>query len=455
MEFSKKKLLSLFKQNLNEMPMDFDTPDRPHTDVTNKLGSEETPLKKIPLPKTGREPQTNFQELLASERYKQVVDRVRHLAGLNIPLRPMSQEDAMVSPLMRSMMQAFQNTVRIEAAHKEQLAQLAIEIVIKEMGISRDQFQWDVQIVGRGEIPTDDFNKGEDMNEPQMPEVNIDTEEEMMTNVEQLDLERAKRRFINNIIQGASKRGHYMYQLVPERIRQITGSDTLINDYGILMSINDTLYWQLADQTMGALQGSVGGSEDVDGETEPPTIKVRAVNFPICVHEVIKGIMEVMAIHGQPEDQDMFREVQQSEDTLEKEMWDLRLGPAIWDRLRAQFPEHIITEEDKLMIQNLLLIEIFKLPAKKFLTLMKEVISSSDRGRNFITQIVTSIEQRLRDEENEEVLGQFNNDLDELTDETDEGSLDDFLSQMGIHTKKEDDENDDDDDGGQFVPVRR
>ena len=356
MEFSKKKLLSLFKQNLNEMPMDFDTPDRPHTDVTNKLGSEETPLKKIPLPKTGREPQTNFQELLASERYKQVVDRVRHLAGLNIPLRPMSQEDAMVSPLMRSMMQAFQNTVRIEAAHKEQLAQLAIEIVIKEMGISRDQFQWDVQIVGRGEIPTDDFNKGEDMNEPQMPEVNIDTEEEMMTNVEQLDLERAKRRFINNIIQGASKRGHYMYQLVPERIRQITGSDTLINDYGILMSINDTLYWQLADQTMGALQGSVGGSEDVDGETEPPTIKVRAVNFPICVHEVIKGIMEVMAIHGQPEDQDMFREVQQSEDTLEKEMWDLRLGPAIWDRLRAQFPEHIITEEDKLMIQNLLLI---------------------------------------------------------------------------------------------------
>ena len=86
---------------------------------------------------------------------------------------------------------------------------------------------------------------------------------------------------------------------------------------------------------------------------------------------------------------------------------------------------------------------------------MKEVISSSDRGRNFITQIVTSIEQRLRDEENEEVLGQFNNDLDELTDETDEGSLDDFLSQMGIHTKKEDDENDDDDDGGQFVPVRR
>lgn len=437
MEFSKKKLLSLIKQkNLNEMAMDFDTPDRPHTDITNKLGSEETPFKKVPLPKTGNEPQNNFQELLASERYRQVVEKVRHLAGLNTPLRPMSQEAALRSPLMMSMMQAYENIIRIESAHKEQLAQLAIEIVIKEMGIEYDQFQWDVKIVGMGEINTDDFNQGEDLNEPQMPEVNIETEEQMMTDAEQLNLEKAKRRFINSIMQGSSKRGHYMYQLVPERIREITGSETLINDYGILMSINDTLYWQLADQTMQAMQGSVGGKEDVDGETEPPTITVRAINFPICVHEVIKGIMEVMAIQGQPEDQDMFREVQQSEDTLEKEMWDLRLGPAIWDRLRKQFPDRIITDEDKVKIQYLLLIEIFKLPAKKFLIFMKEVISGSDRGKNLVGQLVTSIEEMLRDQEYQETMDIFNNDLDQIDDDTDEGDLGDWLNGLGIDLPK-------------------
>ena len=63
MELSKKKLLSLIKENINEMAMDFDTQDRPNSDLQNKLQQGDTPLTKVPLPKTGEEPNKNFQEL--------------------------------------------------------------------------------------------------------------------------------------------------------------------------------------------------------------------------------------------------------------------------------------------------------------------------------------------------------------------------------------------------------
>ena len=79
---TKQKLLGIIKENLNEMPMDFDTQDRPSTDITNKLATGDTPLKKVPLPQTGEEPNKNFQELLASERYRQVVQRVRQYTGV-------------------------------------------------------------------------------------------------------------------------------------------------------------------------------------------------------------------------------------------------------------------------------------------------------------------------------------------------------------------------------------
>jgi hypothetical protein len=440
MKFSKKKLLSLIESKIDEMAMDFDTPDRPSTDLSTKLGTGETPFKKIPLPKTGREegqPAQNFQELLGSERYTQVIQKMRQYTGVQTTLT--GEEN--IGPLTQMMMLAHNNIVRIESAHKRELEKLAVELVIREMGIPEDAFQWDVKIVGLGEISLDNFNmeNQEQQQEPQIPEVNIDVEEDLMTDLEQLDLEKAKRRVINSIIQGSSKRGHYMYHLVPEKLRDITGSDTLLNDYGVLMSVNDTLYWQLSDDTMQMMMsqpGGHGGQEEVDRNTDPPTIKVRAVNFPICVHECIKGVMEVFGVQGQPEDSDMFEKVMESEDTLEKELWDLRLGPAIWDRLRSQFPEEILYDDTKVELQNYLLVEIFKLPAKKFLVLCKEVISGSENGKRLLSELVDNIVKRLN---NEEISELFDEDLDELTDSTDDDDLGDFLGSLGIGLSDDED----------------
>ena len=443
MEFRKKDLLSLLKEDITEMPMDFDTPDRPYQGIQTKLSQGDTPLKKVPLPQTGDEPNKNYQELLASERYRQVIAKVREYTGVQTPIR--GEEGVM--PLAQMMMSAHNEIVNTERNHREALENLAIELVKKEMSIPDDALQFDAKIVGLGEIDTENFNRENNQEEENMGEVEV--EEDLADDLATMNLEKAKRRLINNMIQGASKKGHYMYHYVAEKIREITGSETLLNQYGILMSINDTLYWQLSDETMKMMMGgpggggSVGGKEEVRRNTNPPTIVARGINFPVLVHELIKGVMELFAIQGRPSDEEgnedpRWSEIEQSEDTLEKEMWDLRLGPAIWDKIRRQFPEEILLDENKFELQNYLIVSIFKLPAREFLVFMKEVISGSETGKRFMGELLQGIDQMFKDQDYQDAISQFRDDLEDVSDNTDDDDLGDFLGGLGIRLSDDD-----------------
>jgi len=266
---------------------------------------------------------------------------------------------------------------------------------------------------------------------------------------------------INSIIQGASKKGHYMFHLVPDRLQQITGEPNILNLYGTLMSILDITYWQASDELLKGSPNSVAGKESVErpDEDDPEgkaKIIARGVNFPVLVHELIKGVLELFAIQGRPEGDEGFEDVEQSEDTLEKEMWDLRLGPAIWDRVRSQFPEDILTDENKVELQNYLLTEIFKLPAKKFLVFMKEVLSGSDKGKRMMNELMDGINKMFRDQEYEESVAMFRDDLDDATDETESDDLNDFLKSLGIQgTIGDEDDGDEDNEDDDLGPIRR
>jgi hypothetical protein len=322
---------------------------------------------------------------------------------------------------------AVQQIMQIESAHLDELSQLAVDLVKKEMGIPEGAVQWDCKI----ELPNlDGFNR-EQEEQPNQPEVNTEIEVEIATNLEKLNLERAKRRMINMMIQGASAKGQYMYHMVEPELQRITGNNRLINLYGILMSILDTQYWQYADETIkGMAGGSVAGKEEVDRNTEPPTIYARAICFPALVHEIIKGVMELFSHQGEPEDKELFQQVMELEDTLEKEVWDLRLGPPVWERIRSQFPEETLTDETKYELQNWILVEIFKLPAKEFLVLTKEVVSGSENGKRLIQEIYNSILALLNGEPPEEENSTFRADLADLTEEVSDEDIDSFLDQL-------------------------
>jgi hypothetical protein len=493
MHITKKNLLSLIKENLEEMAMDFDSPDRPHPDVTGQLATGDTPLKKVPFPKTNN-PNQNFQEKLASERYREVINNLRRYTGVR---DTMSGTPNM--RLMRMMFDAHNRIIQIERNHTQELIDLALEVVSEDMGITKDDVNFVISLNSSDQIRTDDFvrdqpnqqnpeevNPEEDGEEPEMQQQNAGGEaqqmgQEIFNDLKTLNLERAKQRLLNAISQGASARGHYLYHMVPQRLREITGSDELINLYGIMMSINDSNYWQFGDNTISDLSSSMAGKVDVrfpqgeqggeeggggdeDGEeggeeggeeeggeegqnidSNKPTVIVNAVNFPVLIHEIMKGAWKVLISHGQPKlksgevNKELFAQVKQHENTLEKELWDLRLGPAIWARLRESIPEDVLLDNDK-SLQNYLFMNIFQLPAKEFLVLMKEVISNSDRGKQLLSTMIESIREMFRQEDYEATMQQFQSDLNNASEESDDDDLRDFLGGLGIELGPDDEE---------------
>ena len=413
------------------MAMNFDTEDRPHIDVINALREGETPFKKVPFPETGNDDQT-FEEVLASDRYRQVINTLHQYVGEHTPIM---NGDRNIVPLQMSMMNAYHAINGIEVRYRRELEQLAVRLVLKELGIPEGELEIEATIVGADQIDMNDFNRDEPGEENNEPPIQPDKNE--YTEVELMSLEKAKRRLINSIIQGSSARGHYMYHLVNDEIVAITRSRQLVELYGHMMSINDVMYWQLGDQTMDDMAGSGAGKEEVDSSEETVKIKVQGINFPVLVHELIKAILEVVAIHGRSEDQDTFTEVEQSEDTLDKEMWDLRLGPVIWNRLRDFFPIETITDDDKKGIQVYILQFIFKLPAKEFLVFMKEILEGSEVGKELMDDLLNEIDTMFEDEEYEEHVEYEEEDDDEipeklktLTDETNEDDLSNFYKNI-------------------------
>lgn len=426
---NKKKLLSLIEQNLKEMAMDFDTPDRPDQGIQDKLSSGDTTFKKVPLPKTGNEPNQNFQEILASERYKEVVQNLRRYLGQSAPT-VRGQQGLMT--LTGTLMQAHNDVVRIERNHRRNLENLAIELVKAEFGLEEGEIEFDAKIVGMGEIDTDDFNVDGGDDNIDGDNLNLDTEVEIFDEVEKLNLERAKKRLVNSIIQGASKKGHYMYHMVTDKLEEITGDPTLINKYGVLMSINDINYWQFSDQMINSnIKSSVAGKESVEpGEGDNPhKVIARGINFPVLVHELIKGTLEVVGFGGQS---DIEREVSDMEDALKKETWDLRLGPSIWNRLRSQFPEDILVDESKKRLQMFMLNGIFKLPAKEFLVFMKEVLVGTPKGKELMTLLMNGVNEMLNNNEYEIQLQEFRDEVEEITRNTAADDMNDHLRSLGL-----------------------
>ena len=422
------------KNRLHEAPIDYgDRPERMSPDVEGKINRGETPLSKNPaFPdiQGGQVPQT-FEQLIASKRFKDVVDKVKRYTGQE----NISGQNALMQ-LQMAMMRGVQELFAIQRNNKEYLENLAVDLVRKEMGVRPDQLQYDAKLVGMGEIDMEGFSKEGEEPEEEEIEQNFQQQEEdiedFITAFERFDIEKAKRRFINALIQGSSKKGHYMFELVRDELDRI--DPRLLNLYGVVMSINDLMYWVLPDQMMDMMmsQSGVGGKEEVDIETDPPTVKARGLFFPILVHELIKGTMEVLGTQGLPDDPKQAEMVMASTDTLANEIWDLRLGPVLWEKFLTAYPERLF-EEDKKFIQSYLFARFSALSADEFFKLAKMILRGDAKATSILDRMVTEIVNHLNEvhsDDDEETSGY--GDEDDDTDPDDLSDLDDFLGSLGI-----------------------
>jgi hypothetical protein len=407
--------------------------ERMNPDLERKLKLQQTTLSKNPaFPDVDKDgTPDNFEELVASKRFKDVVEKVKRYTGM----QEITGQNAFMQ-LQRALMGAVQKVLQIESQNKDYLEKLAVKLVKDEMGIT-DQFQFDAKLVPMGGIDQSRFQKQGEEPEEEEIEAQFGQQaeqdlEDFMSAMEKFDREKAKRRFINALIQGSSKKGHYMFELSRESLNKI--NPDLVSLYGTLMSINDLIYWLMPDESVMMMAGneqSMAGKEEIDDQTDPPTIKARGVFFPVLLHELIKGVMEVFGTHGLPDDPKSQQMIMGSTDTLPNEIWDLRLGPVIWEKFLQAYPIELF-DDDKKHIQHYLFARFSALETEEFFNVAKKILSGSPEGQKFIKDMVNDIVSDLKKQDLEDSLGSYGDD----DDEDDDDGLDDFLGGLGISRPK-------------------
>jgi len=399
------------KKKLNEAPpIDYgDKRERMAPDIEAKLKSREHPLgahQAFPdVDKDGIP--DNFEELIASQRFKDVVQKVKDATGVE------NIDPQTFMSLQPMLMQAARRVLEIEAQNKEALENLAVELVVEEMGIPDGDLQFDAKL----EKPTTEGMQKKPKEKKKKKELefpNFEMEDEAAKRLQKLDLEKQKRRFINSLIQGSAKKAHYMYHLIREKLDEI--NPDLVGLYSIVMSVNDLLYWVMPDMEGmmggGGVEQAMAGKEELDLETDPPTIRAKGLMFPILVHEIYKGVMEYVSAHGLPSDPDMAEEVIGMEDTLPAEVWDLRLGPIIWEKFIEAYPDNFFDIEEQKRIKNYFYYKFVKLEAEEFMTLAKEILSGSEKGKQQVKEMIDDIVEQLKKEDYEDVSGETSEPID-------------------------------------------
>jgi len=411
--------------------IEYDGPERMSPDIQSKLEKGETPMSDNPaLPrKDDDEMDNSFEQLIASKRFRDVVAKVKRYTGM----QDVSQNQLM--NLQKMLMNAINEIKKIESNNEGYLEQLAVDLVKKELSIPDDAFQFDVELTSMpGQIDMSGMRSSSDEPEDEdvieqfgvSEEEAEDDLENFMAAFEKFDLEKAKRRFINSLIQGASKKGHYMFHLVEEELNNI--NPRLLNLYGVLMSINDLLYWILPDEMiLSAAESGAGmeGKEEIDDTTDPPTIKAKGLFFPILVHEIVKGVYEILGTQGLPDDPKAAEMIIASQDTLPYEIWDLRLGPVIWEKFTESYPDKLY-EDDLREIQNYLFSRFSSLTTEEFFEVAKMIMSGSVKGKKIVAKMVDEIIDELKSQDYEDAMTQFDDEDD------DDGGLEDLLGGLGI-----------------------
>jgi NACalpha-BTF3-like transcription factor len=435
------------------------TPERMDPNLERKLGDPESLYAQNPAMKKGAE---DVQRLV-SQRFQKVANKLRQVTGIeNLNSK---QVQGMV---YQEMMSKLPRIMSIEARHKDELIQLAIDASLEEGEVPENTYQIE-GFLGesidasnfRYQPDEEDDEEEEDDEDEKMEIPSFDVED--LTDEEELELEKHKRNIINAIIQGAAKKGHYLFQKPNVKARLDDIDPSLYPSYLGIMAINDFMYFtmeQMIEMMSQTGQGVAGkmSLEDADdegdegggeGDDDAPDTKIVAEGmiFPILCHEIIKGLEAVKGRYGQSQNPSIRQKVKGAVDLLSNEPMQLRIGPEIVEKIRLALPDEMFSESNKGLI-NWFHISLYQLAAQEFLQLMGDVISADEskvkRATSRFREIMKEAMQ-LKEEydeyvasRDEEEMGDFLGSLgsDEPDDDDDDDFLDDFLNSMNISRPK-------------------
>ncbi len=332
----------------------------------------------------------NFEEALVVERFKDVVTSVKRHFGTN-------EVDG--DFLKLNVMGLVSDVMGMEKGNEKELVDLAIRLVVEEYDIPDGVINFDVKL---GEF---EFEAAETASKK---EANIEFENH--DEIELANKEVYKRRFINAMIQGGANKATHMFNLVDTELARI--NPQLPAEYGKVMSAGEYMYFTTDFSAGGGRRN--GGMVSIDYSEEVPKIFVRATIFPLLIHELVKGVLEVLSTHGLPEDDRIQKFVLAKADALELEASDMRLGVPLWEKFTSLIPPADFSLKDQIYM------ELVSMPVDVFNHEMREIMAGTNDGKAIILRIIKIIKEEKRDEDLQQSLKDNKADHgsfpDELTD---------------------------------------
>ncbi len=257
--------------------------------------------------------------------------------------------------------------VEAENGYRDQLEFLAADIVTQAYPIiDYANIKIDAKIVSMGDLK---IPEEEDEEDPASPDFGDDDPEKL----------KAKRRIINGITQGASIRGSFAFLLFRDYLDAI--DEDLVAKYNEILKLSFGIY---DDENAIAMllamiaqkQNMPGGSSEMvyDDDAEQFVIKARAICFPMLVHEIVKGLYEIVGTEGFGADKEKNQAIVNAVDKLSNEPRDFQYGKFIYDSISDIYNDSNINDP---RVRELLFTEIYKLPEDEFIEFIENAINSA------------------------------------------------------------------------------
>jgi len=255
--------------------------------------------------------------------------------------------------------------VQAEDGYRDELETVAAQMVTDAYPIiDYANIKIDAKIVDMADINLPEPDEEQD---PSLPDFGEDDPEKM----------KAKRRIINGITQGASIRGAFGFMLFKEYLDAI--DDTLVEKYNEILKLSFGIY---DDENAIAMllamiaqqQNTPGGESEMeyDEENEQFVIKARAICYPMLVHEIVKGLYEIVGTEGFGADKEKNQAIVGAVDKLSNEPRDLQYGKFIYDAISAVYNQ---SEIDDPRVRELFFAELYKSSDNEFFPFIENAIN--------------------------------------------------------------------------------
>lgn len=392
--------------------------------------------------------------------------------------------------LGRQLMDHLQSSLGYTRNHEDELSELANRVfrnLYQEL-MDRYDIDLDVRIIRPGRVKQWMDDNAQPGNPPPPPEFRRVTEEDIKNEV-------YKRKLANLIIQGEAKNTKHILHSdeVKAGLEEIYGNQwrTVFDIWDEMTKAADQLDWIIPIETkkdmMERMPDGMAGACTVDwqpkeeddeeykkeeeddeeytkdededeGTYEPaenedtPIIRARGVDFPMLIHEMVKGLFELLSIPGIPEDE-RTANIALGNTGMADEPEDFRYGPEIAADLRdfVNLNPRINTHGNLREELYAFMIDKETMPTADFLKLMKGILGKTPEARVKVDELIEFLIGRIT--RDKEAMDKYERDMEEykrykeeqnatrptkqVNPTEEEGPEDNYWYSGGVETKEE------------------